>query len=301
MENETYKRQVELLLNVLPEVARENCFALHGGTAINLFVRDMPRLSVDIDLTYVPLEGRAESLGNIASALERTKTNIEKVVPSVIVKHREDIGKLLISAQGNTIKLEVNPVKRGILGESIKMTLCSKAQNEFNAFCAINVVSVGQLYGGKICAALDRQHPRDLFDVKYLLTNEGFSNQVKTGFLFSLLSSDRPLNELLSPNYLDQRSAMENQFAGMSAEDFTYEEYEAVRETLVKTIHENLTQEDKHFLLNFKNLTPDWSFYDFSQYPAINWKLQNLQRLREQNLEKYQKLHSALENFLLDY
>lgn len=51
---EAYKKQVSLLLDVLPEVAKENCFALHGGTAINLFVRSMPRLSVDIDLTYVP-------------------------------------------------------------------------------------------------------------------------------------------------------------------------------------------------------------------------------------------------------
>ena len=301
MENAAYKRQVVLLLNVLPEVAKEPCFALHGGTAINLFVRDMPRLSVDIDLTYVPLEDRAASLGNIASALERIKTNIEKVVPGVNVKHREDIGKLQISAQGNTIKLEVNPVKRGVLGESIKMALCSKAQNEFDVFCAINVVPVGQLYGGKICAALDRQHPRDLFDVKYLLANEGFSDQVKTGFLFSLLSSDRPLNELLSPNYQDQRSAMENQFAGMSAEDFTYEEYEAVRETLVKTIHANLTSEDKQFLLNFKNLTPDWSHYDFKEYPAINWKLQNLQALKERNPDKHQKLYESLEQFLSSF
>jgi len=301
MENAAYKRQVVLLLNVLPEVAKEPCFALHGGTAINLFVRDMPRLSVDIDLTYVPLEDRAASLGNIASALERIKTNIEKVVPGVNVKHREDIGKLQISAQGNTIKLEVNPVKRGVLGESIKMALCSKAQNEFDVFCAINVVPVGQLYGGKICAALDRQHPRDLFDVKYLLANEGFSEQVKTGFLFSLLSSDRPLNELLSPNYQDQRSAMENQFAGMSAEDFTYEEYEAVRETLVKTIHANLTSEDKKFLLNFKNLTPDWSHYDFKEYPAINWKLQNLQALKARNPDKHQKLFESLEQFLSNF
>ena len=51
--NEAYTKQVKLLLDVLPEVAREEHFALHGGTAINLFVRDMPRLSVDIDLTYV--------------------------------------------------------------------------------------------------------------------------------------------------------------------------------------------------------------------------------------------------------
>lgn len=301
MENAAYKRQVALLLSVIPEVAKESCFALHGGTAINLFVRDMPRLSVDIDLTYIPLEDRATSLTNIAAALERIKKNIEKVIPGANVNHREEIGKLLISAQGNTIKLEVNPVKRGVLTEPVKMGLCDKAQSEFDVFCAINVVPIGQLYGGKICAALDRQHPRDLFDVKYLLANEGFSEHVKTGFLLCLLSSDRPLNELLSPNHQDQRLAMENQFAGMSAEDFTYDEFEAVRETLVKTVHANLTSYDKQFLLNFKNLTPDWSHYDFSRYPAIMWKLQNLQTLKDRNPDKHQTLYNALEQFLTSY
>ena len=46
--NEVYLRQTGLLMNVLPEVARESCFALYGGTAINLFVLNMPRLSIDI-------------------------------------------------------------------------------------------------------------------------------------------------------------------------------------------------------------------------------------------------------------
>ncbi len=301
MENPAYKKQVALLLNVLPEVAKENCFALHGGTAINLFVRDMPRLSVDIDLTYLPIEDRNTSLANIAKALERIKANIEKVVPGARVNHKEEIGKLLISAQGNTIKLEVNPVKRGVIGNTARMPLCNKAQEEFDVFCAIDLVPLGQLYGGKICAALDRQHPRDIFDVKYLMANEGFSEAVKTGFLFSLLSSDRPLNEILSPNYLDQRLAMENQFAGMSKEEFSYEEYEAVRETLVSTIHASLTKEDKEFLLNFKNRTPDWSRYDFQNFPAISWKLQNLQTLKERNPDKHQKMYTTLQALLSSF
>jgi len=70
----TYRQQVSLLLSVLPEVAKERCFALHGGTAINLFIRNMPRLSVDIDLTYLPIENREPSLKNIAEALQRNKS-----------------------------------------------------------------------------------------------------------------------------------------------------------------------------------------------------------------------------------
>ncbi|MCE9540336.1 MAG: nucleotidyl transferase AbiEii/AbiGii toxin family protein, partial [Bacteroidetes bacterium] len=178
-----YKKQVALLLSVLPEVAKETCFALHGGTAINLFVRDMPRLSVDIDLTYVPIEDRAESFANIAKTLEKIKATIEATIPSVVVSHKQEICKLLISVPGADIKLEVNQIGRGVLSEPVKMTLCEKAQNDFDSYCVVPVVPLGQLYGGKICAALDRQHPRDLFDVKYLLQNEGFSDEIKKGFL----------------------------------------------------------------------------------------------------------------------
>ena len=60
-----YRQKVELLLRLMPIVMEEGVFAVHGGTAINLFLMDLPRMSVDIDLTYVPLAGRDQSLGDI--------------------------------------------------------------------------------------------------------------------------------------------------------------------------------------------------------------------------------------------
>ena len=301
MEKAIYKRQVAFLLRVLPLVAKEKCFALHGGTAINLFVRNMPRLSVDIDLTYLPIENRETSLKNIGEALERIKVNIEKVVPQTRVNHREDVGKLQVLAHGVLIKLEVNLVARGVLGDPVDMSLCEKAQSDFETLCTMPVVPIGQLYGGKICAALDRQHPRDLFDIKYLLQNEGFSEQIKKGFLLCLLSSDRPINEMFTPNFLDQRSAMANQFAGMSDEAFSYEEYERVREKLVQNIQGILTDKDKAFLLSVKNLIPDWSVYDFSSFPAVAWKLQNLQKLKDNDPEKHQKQYELLKKKLNNF
>ncbi len=289
-----YRRQVALLLTVLPEVAKEKCFALHGGTAINLFVRDMPRLSVDIDLTYLPIEDRDTSIKHVTEALERIKSNIEKVVPNVRITPRLDAGKLQISENKVDIKIEVNLVNRGALTEPKEMPLCEKAQHEFEVFCTIPVVSLGQLFGGKIVAALDRQHPRDLFDVKYLLENEGFTQEVKEGFLLCLLCSDRPIHEVITPNFQDQQSALANQFSGMTGEEFSYEEYESVREKLLATIHEHLTDKDKEFLLSVKNLTPDWSIYDFQHFPSIKWKLQNLQKLKEENPEKHQEQYNAL-------
>ncbi len=289
-----YKKQVALLLSVLPEVAKEKSFALHGGTAINLFIREMPRLSVDIDLTYIPIEDRETTLANIRTALAKIKTRIEKVVPDVRVIDRSERGKLQISQSGTVIKLEVNLVGRGTLTDPVELPLCSRAQEEFEAFCSIQTVPFEQLYGGKICAALDRQHPRDIFDVKYLLETEGFSKKIKKGFFLCLLSSDRPIHEIIDPNLQDQRATLENHFVGMSDEDFTYEEFETVRRWLIDTIHKSLNSEDKEFLLSVKNLKPDWSIYDFSRFPAINWKLQNLQRLKENNPDKHSQQAESL-------
>lgn len=289
-----YRQQVALLLSVLPEVAKEKCFAVHGGTAINFFVRDMPRLSVDIDLTYLPIEDRETFLKNIAEALERIKASLEKIIPGVHITPRLGAGKLQISANKVDIKLEVNLVNRGALADPKEMPLCEKAQNEFEAFLTMPVVPVGQLFGGKIVAALDRQHPRDLFDVKYLLGTEGFTQEIKEGFLLFLLCSDRPINEVIIPNFQDQRSAFANQFSGMTDEIFTYEEYESVRKKLVVTVHQNLTDKDKEFLLSVKNVTPDWSIYDFQRFPSIKWKLQNLQKLKDRNPDKHKEQYEML-------
>jgi predicted nucleotidyltransferase component of viral defense system len=283
---------------VLPEVANEECFALHGGTAINLFVRDMPRLSVDIDLTYIPIEDRQASLAHIMAALLRIKAKLERTISNVHVNDRADLGKLLISAQGVDIKLEVNLVNRGAIAPPTSMTLCARAQEEFDAFCEIFVVPTGQLYGGKICAALDRQHPRDFFDIKYLLENEGFSRDVKAGFILALLSSDRPIHELLNPTMLDQKSVFENHFEGMTLEAFTYADFEKAREGLVQTIHASLTAEDREFILSIKRLTPRWDIYDFEDFPSVKWKLQNIQKLYEVNEAKYAEQLARLEKAL---
>jgi predicted nucleotidyltransferase component of viral defense system len=215
------------LLNILPEVAKEACFALHGGTAINLFVRDMPRLSVDIDLTYIEIAECQETLDAIHTALVRIKKRIEGLRPTLRVQHKDNVCKLQIDEQGIAIKIEVNMVARGLLGEVTRAQLCETAQQQFDAFCVMPIVPMAQLYGGKICAALDRQHPRDLFDVKLLLENEGFTDEIKRGFLLSLVSSNRPTHEMLDPHLLDQHIAFVNQFTGMSVEAFSYDDYEA--------------------------------------------------------------------------
>jgi predicted nucleotidyltransferase component of viral defense system len=296
-----YKKQVQLLLAVMPEIVKEKNLALHGGTAINLFIRNMPRLSVDIDLTYLPLEDFETSKANINAALQTIMNNLKKVLQEVKITFEENNSKLYINAKGVLVKVEVNLTGRGSLYEPVMMDLCEKAQEEFDVFVNMRVLPHAQIYGSKICAALDRQHPRDLFDVQYILKTEGITKQIKEGFLFYLLSHVRPINELLSPNWKDQKQAMETQFSGMTIDQFSYEHYEQTKIELLNSILESLTESDKQFLLNFKNLNPDWTLYNFHGFPGITWKMENLRKLKENNPEKHKKLLKLLKQTLYSF
>ncbi len=217
-----YKKQVQLLLSVLPLVAKENCFALHGGTAINLFHHNMPRLSVDIDLTYLPVEDRNTSMDNINKALHRISQQIEAFLPDTNVLHLLKEAKLIVSARDVSIKVEVNTIKRGCYTPPpVIRSLCENAQKQFEAYCEIQLVDNAHLFGGKMCAALDRQHPRDLFDMNKMLTMLPFDEELKKGFIFYLVSSNRPIVEMLFPPHLqDQHLVFEKQFIGMTYEHF---------------------------------------------------------------------------------
>jgi len=305
MISQAYKAQVDLLLQVLPYVAKEERFALKGGTAINLFIRDMPRLSVDIDLTYLPLDSRTDALKNIQDGLGRIKANIEKNVPGVRINtvslNRGTDVKLNCQGQGAQIKIEVNTITRGNVFPTELMQVVDSVQDEFDKFAAINVVSMAELYGGKICAAIDRQHPRDIFDVKLLLENEGFTDEIWEGFKIGLISHYKPISELLSPVLKDQKSAFDNQFAGMTTVDFSYKDYETTRETLIKTIEQRLTDKDKRFFLSFESGEPDWDLFPIpvlKDLPAIQWKLININKLKEGNPAKHKQMIENLKRVL---
>jgi predicted nucleotidyltransferase component of viral defense system len=297
--NEAYQKQVRLLLDVLPEVAKEDCFALHGGTAINLFVRNMPRLSVDIDLTYVHIAERNETLLAINAALTRIAQRAEKLRPSMRVQHNQDVCKLQIDDGGALIKVEVNTVARGLIGDSQLLSLCERAQAEFDVFVQMPVVSLAQLYGGKLCAALDRQHPRDLFDVKLLLENEGITDDLKRGFLFALVSSNRPTHEMLAPNLLDQKTVFDNQFSGMTDHTFDYADFEAVRLQMLSGLNAILNASDKAFLLSINQLAPDWSIFPWQDFPSVKWKLFNLAKFKESKADVYHHQVSVLAKLLV--
>lgn len=297
--NDIYKKQVALLIRIMPSVYRIKDFAVHGGTAINLFHKNMPRYSVDIDLTYIPIQEREKSLETINEHLKTLKANIEKSVPGIKVIPKYDVLKLQCTLRGATVKIEVNGTKRGIIGATEDKMLCDKAQQEFSMACKARTVSYSQLYGGKITAALSRQHPRDLFDYKYMEISS--FDDVKDGFILCLLGSDKPIIESLQPNAIEQIDALENQFKGMSEFEFNYADYEEARTSLISQVNAALTETDKDFIISFEEGTPDWGKCcagDLSSYPSIKWKLQNIIKLKEVNPQKHkQGIERLLQHF----
>jgi predicted nucleotidyltransferase component of viral defense system len=297
---DTYQKQIALLIDILLEIAKEDIFALHGGTAINLFHLNMPRLSVDIDLTFIPFsDNRNEDLKKIRQSLEAVKNRLKTIFPHIHFedeKRAEEELKLICSKDNATVKIEVNQINRGLIAEPCIKILCSRAEEEFNRFCEIKTVSVGQLWGGKINAALERQHPRDIFDVKNMLQKIGFTEEIKQGFLFFLLCGKRPIDEILKPNFINQKVIFESQFTGMTNENFTYEEFEKIRKEFILLASNSLTDNEKEFLLSFVSGNPNWKNFDYSKYPAIKWKQLNINKLKQDDPIKFREGIKKLEN-----
>jgi predicted nucleotidyltransferase component of viral defense system len=290
-----FQKQVHLLLRILPEIAKEEAFALHGGTAINLFFHEMPRLSVDIDLTWIPYSTREEDLKQIREKLISVSLQIRKSIPAIQIREpvsEDDELKLYCLLSNITVKIEVNTINRGLLALPVKMPLCVSAQKIFDSYCEVQTVPFSQLYGGKLVAALDRQHPRDLFDCWKLLKTTGYTSEIHKGFLFCLLSSKRPVHEILSPRFIDQRSIFKSHFSGMTDEPFTYETFEEVRMQIQAKILTTFNIDDKEFLLSFLSGDPDWHDKAWEHFPGIRWKLLNINKLKSANPTKhFQQLH----------
>lgn len=284
---QVYAQKVELLLRLMPIVMEEGVFAVHGGTAINLFLKNLPRYSVDIDLTYIPLSDRTESLADINLHLQSICEKAKKAFKGMHIVPNYSTCKLLCEYRGKQVKVEVNQTKRGLVGGgAVTISLSEKAQDEFGLYCEANIVPLTQLYGGKIAAALSRQHPRDLFDVKFM---DFPLTECREGLIFCLLGSDRPIHESFAPRLIDQKEAMVNQFEGMTDIPFTYEEFEATRSKLISDVNQLMTEEDKQFLVSFEKGEPQWDGYEFEyfkDYPSVKWKLINLAKLAKQNPQK---------------
>lgn len=194
MAHDSYEAQVVLLVHILPHIAKENIFALKGGTAINLFYRDLPRLSVDIDLTYLPIKDRAASLVEINEAMDRIAASIESGIKGANAQRIKGGGggatRILARRSGAEIKIETSPVTRGVVHDPDLLSISVAVEEKFG-YAEMQIVSFEDLFGGKLHAAVDRQHPRDLYDIRLLYENEGLTDDLFRTFLIYIASSVR--------------------------------------------------------------------------------------------------------------
>lgn len=290
MKYEFYLEQVSLLIDVLPVIFTEKIFALKGGTAINFFIRDLPRLSVDIDLVYLPIEDRENSIKNINESIKNIENKLKRFNFNTKILNKNNFLKLEVNNNVASIIIEPNYTIRGSIFTPEKQKLSKKLEEKFNKFLAIPILNFNDLYAGKICASLDRQHPRDLFDIKILLENEGISQDLFNSFIVYLLSHNRPIHEMLNPNLLDIELIYKNEFLGMSDLEITLDELLNTRLNLIKELNNKLTKTNKEFLISFKEGNPNWDIFELKNIeflPAINWKLHNIRKM-DKNKHKIQ-------------
>lgn len=290
--NQTYLDTARLLTRVAPLVFVDDMFALKGGTAINLFVRDMPRLSVDLDLVWLDHTlARDEALARINEAVLQAAERLKKVgfqvhAPAAAAGET----KLLVRNGAVQVKVEANFVMRGTVHPVRQASLTPTARDVLLADLEIPVVSLEDMYGGKLVAALDRQHPRDLFDVMQLFEHDGITPGIRRAFVVYLSSSNRPVHEVLFPLLRDIRHDFEHNFRGMTAQPVSLDSLLAARERLVHELQEGLDEDERRFLLSLVAGAPEWSLLGIGHLqhlPGVRWKLHNLAQLQKTNAKKF--------------
>lgn len=291
--------QASLVIDVLPFIKRidpNGCdiFALKGGTAINLFYQDFPRLSVDIDLVYNKFNERKKDLEEISTGFSAIAHDIMQFTPYKIkINQKEQSPKIFVYNDSVHIKIEVNTTFRGSIQEIESRRLMPEARRIFDVDFSIPTLSGAELYAGKMCAALDRQHPRDIFDIGLMMQDSQLLSAVPTPFVGYILSHNRPTHELLDPNPKDIDEAYVNAFEGMSFQKVPLNVLEDTRSKIFSIFPMFFTKKQLEFILSFTKAAPNWELSGLpehaSRMPSIRWKLLNLERLKKENPVKFQQ------------
>jgi predicted nucleotidyltransferase component of viral defense system len=302
--NQVYLDSARLLTRVAPLVLVDDTFALKGGTAINLFVRDMPRLSVDLDLVFPDHSlPREEALRRINETIRHSAARLQKQGFQTHAPVAADSGetKLLVRRGGIEVKIEVNFVMRGAVHPVRMASPTQNARETLQADIEIPVVSLEDMYGGKLVAAMDRQHPRDLFDVLQLFAHEGITSDIRRAFVVYLASHNRPVHEVLFPSLRDIRQKFEHNFTGMTAEPVELDALLAARERMMRELQHGLSADERRFLLSLVAIEPEWSLLGvphLEQLPGLRCKVQNLERLQKANARKFAEQSDTLVRLL---
>lgn len=298
--NQIYLDTARLLTQVAPLVITDGTFALKGGTAINLFIRDMPRLSVDLDLVFPDYSlPRDQTLARIGDAIRHAAERLQARGFQTHTIASADAGetKLLVRRDGIEVKIEVNFVMRGTVYPVRTAALTPTARDVLLADLEIPVVSLEDVFGGKLVAAMDRQHPRYLFDVMQLFAHEGITANIRRAFVVYLASHNRPVHEVLFPTLRDIGQEYERNFIGMTTEPVELAALLTTRERMVQELQSGLDAQERRFLRSLVANKPEWSLLGIAhldQLPGIRWKLHNLGQLELKNPKKFAEQAEAL-------
>lgn len=296
-----YADTVRLLLAIAPEVFANDIFALKGGTAINLFVQDMPRLSVDIDVVFLPWQmPRDAALQAIHQELVAIAARVVPLgVQTRLLRAKDPRDtKLIVENDVSQVKVEVNAVFRGSVLPAEQTALSAKARDLFGVEFVLPVLAPDELYAGKLVAALDRQHPRDLFDVWRLFASRGLSDRMVECFVVYLAGHNRPPHEVLFGNDKDIRGEYQRTFVGMPEVDCALETLLDTRIRLRRELPDRLSTAHKQFLSGLVRAEPDWSLLQcrhVAQLPALRWKLRNLETFRKRRPSAFAAQCAALD------
>lgn len=296
MKNSSFYNQAELMLRCLAPLDQHRNFALKGGTALNFFIFNLPRLSVDIDLVYLPEKNHEDGLKAISNELELLGGKIKSLIPNskiqkMIQKNSKLIHKINVIRGDHEVTIEPNLVIRQTLKKPKTLGIVRRAEELFEISQETLVLDTDEILAGKICAALDRQHPRDFFDIHNLFKAKMQSAELRKLFLVYLCGGNRPLHEVLFPTLLDIKDIYEKQFNGMTSIEIALETLYEARNRLIQWIHQSLTSDEKEFLISFVELKPEFSKLGINKaanFPSIRWKQLNLNKLKNQNLKKFE-------------
>ena len=303
--NRNYLDTARLLMQVAPFVFADGLFALKGGTAINLFVRDMPRLSVDIDLVFTDHTlSRTDALEGISKSIKTSAEHLpQRGFQPHIAGTADGDTKLMVRRDSIEIKVEVNYVMRGTVYPVRMASLMPAAREILSAELEIPVVSLEDVYGSKLVAALDRQHPRDLFDVMQLFAHEGLTPGIRRAFAVYLACHNRPVHEVLNPSLRDIRLDYERNFNGMTTEPIPLTALLETRERMVAELQHGMTSDERSFLISLVSNRPEWNLLGLDHLetlPALQWKHQNLKKLQDENQIKFEEQAEILISLLAE-
>jgi len=282
-----YKNRVRLLIDVLSLINWDGCFALKGGTAINFFVEPMPRLSVDIDLAYIRLTDRDSAIAEMKACLKEFTSIFSKhslMTEHTSISSNNPVGKLKVSSSDASIIVEPNINLRGTLLPVEKRLINGAVSDLFLKETEVTILSENELYSGKLIAMLDRQHPRDIFDMYWYLKKTNNTINFLDYFIVYLVQTNRPFHEIIKPNILDISHVYEHSFKGMTESDFSLELLERTRQSVTDNLHKQLTENQIDFLISILKLAPAWDLLPFDnidQLPGVKWRLMNIKKMPE--------------------